>query len=165
MLSKRFHWRKLVAGLLGIVALLATSYLVVANVFLQTRLLRNIVTVSPARFAIDGASTDLTLEYSSAYSILPGRVHVEGLRMRGRERSVEWFFALDRADVSISLVDLLRRSFRATTVRSSGLAGWRFEHGSGSTAPMPPQTSSPRCHQLPASRILRSWMRDRRQLR
>ncbi len=120
--SKRIRWRKLVALALGSAAVLAVSYLVIANLLLQTRLLRNIVSGSSATPGVAGSSTELYLEYQRAYSILPGRVHVQGLTMRGRQRTVEWFFTLDRADVTISLVDLLRRSFHATSVRSSGLA-------------------------------------------
>src|SRR5687768_12883818 len=88
------------------------SYLVVANVLLRTRLLRNMVSRN---------SAVLQLDYESAYSIIPGRVQVEGLSIRGRGRTMEWFLTLDRADASISLVDLFHRSLHATRLRSSGL--------------------------------------------
>ena len=107
---------------IGFIAIVAVSYLVVANVLLSTRLLRNAVSGSSLNFAIRGNSTALLLDYDSAYSIFPGRVHVEGLRIRGRERTLEWLLTLDRADASISLVDLLRRRFHATRVSSSGFA-------------------------------------------
>jgi hypothetical protein len=83
------------------------------NVLLRTRLLR---------YAISGDSTSLRLDYESAYSIIPGRVHLEGLIIRGRGRTVEWLLTLDHVDVAISLFDLLRRRFHATRVRSNGLA-------------------------------------------
>jgi hypothetical protein len=114
------RWRRLVAAALGIVATVAVSYLVIANVLLRTRLLRNAISSSPVSFAIGGNSSDLRLDYASAYSILPGRVHVEGLSIRGRERDVEWFLTLDHADVALSLLDLLKRSFHSRHVRSSG---------------------------------------------
>jgi hypothetical protein len=110
---RRVRWRRLVVVALSIPTLVVVLYLVVANVVLQTRLLRNLVGRDP---------TALRLDYQSAYSIVPGRVHVEGLSVRGRQRSLEWLFTLDRADVSVSLVDLLHKRFHATRVRSTGFA-------------------------------------------
>ncbi len=118
----RARWRRLVRRLLLAVAILAASYLIVANVLLRTRLLRNAVSGSSVSFALSGRSTDLRLDYASAYSVLPGRAHVEGLILRGRDRRVEWLLTLDRADVAISLGDLLHRRLHATRLRSSGLA-------------------------------------------
>lgn len=117
----RSRWRTLVASILAVLAVLAISYLVIANVLLRTRLLRDAIGRSPSSFAIAARSTTLRLDYDSAYSILPGRAHVEGLTIRGRERTVEWALTLDRADVAISLTDLLGRRFHATQLRSSGL--------------------------------------------
>jgi hypothetical protein len=117
---RRVRWRRLAGVALGVVALLAASYLVVANVLLRTRLLRNAISGSSVNFAISGNSTALRLDYRSAYSIIPGRVHVEGLIIRGREHYEEWFLTIDRADVAVSLVDLVHRSFHATRVRASG---------------------------------------------
>ncbi len=108
--------------LLGSLAILALLYLVLANVVLRTRLLRDAVSGPSLNFAILGDSTALRLDYKSAYSIIPGRAHVEGLTIRGRERDVEWLVTLDRADVVVSLVDLLRRRFHATRLRSSGFS-------------------------------------------
>ncbi|HLK35980.1 MAG TPA: hypothetical protein VKU41_04455, partial [Polyangiaceae bacterium] len=119
---KWVRWRRVVAGVLGTVVALAASYLVVANVLLRTRLLRDAIGGSSLNFAFSGSFSEVRLEYKSAYSILPGRVHVEGLTIRGRDRAVEWFLSVDRTDVAISLVDLLHRTLRATRVRSSGLA-------------------------------------------
>ena len=109
---RHFRWRKLVAVALGTLAILTSAYLIAANILLRTRLLRSLISRNAAI---------LQLDYERAYSIIPGRVQVEGLSIRGCGRTVEWFLTLDRADVSISFVDLLYRSFRATRVRSSGL--------------------------------------------
>jgi hypothetical protein len=120
-LPRRVRWQKLALVALGIVAILVVSCVLVANVLLRTRLLRNAISGSSCNFAILGDYTALRLDYESAYSIIPGRVHVDGLTIRGRERTVEWRLTLDHADVAISLVDLLRRRFHATRLRSSGL--------------------------------------------
>ncbi|HVR21618.1 MAG TPA: hypothetical protein VMS65_18010, partial [Polyangiaceae bacterium] len=118
----RVRWRRLLVAALGAVAIVAALYLLVANVVLRSRLLRDAVSGSSLNFAIRGNSTELLLDYESAYSLFPGRVHVEGLRMRGRERTLEWQLTLDNADVALSLRDLLRRRFHATSVRSSGFS-------------------------------------------
>jgi hypothetical protein len=96
--------------------------LLVANVVLRTRLLRDAVSGSSLDFAIRGNSTELLLDYESAYSLFPGRIHVEGLKIRGRERTLEWLLTLDHADVVFSLRDLLRRRVHATSASASGLA-------------------------------------------
>lgn len=118
----RFRWRRLLVLTLGVIAGVQIAYLVAANVLLRTRLLRAAINGSSVPFALSGGSSDVRLDYRSAYSWLPGRVHVEGLVVRGRDETVEWRFGLDRADVAISLPDLLRRTFHATRVRASGFA-------------------------------------------
>jgi hypothetical protein len=105
-----------------IAAIACVSYLLIANVLLRTRLLRNLVSGSSVNFAVMGNSTDLRLDYASAYSFFPGRVHVEGLTLRGREQAVEWFLTLDHVDAVVSLGDLLHHTFHATRLRSSGFA-------------------------------------------
>jgi hypothetical protein len=81
---RRRLWRKLVAIALGVVASLIVGYLLVANVLLRTRLLRDTISGSSTPFGIDGTSSGLLFDYQSAYSLLPGRVHLEGVAIRGR---------------------------------------------------------------------------------
>jgi hypothetical protein len=109
----------LFAVALDVVAILTVSYLVSANVLLRTRLLRDAISGS-SDFSVRGSSADLRLDYGSAYSILPGRIHVEDLTIRGRERTVEWRLSLDHTDVAVSLADLLRHRFHVTRLRASG---------------------------------------------
>lgn len=116
----RVRWQRRILWALRIVAILCASYLIVANVLLRTRLLRNAISGPESSFAIDGTSTDLLLDYESAYSIFPGRVHVDGATVRGRERTLEWLLTLEQADLQVSLTDLLRRSFHVTSVGASG---------------------------------------------
>jgi hypothetical protein len=107
------RWRKVGTRILSIGVLLFVAYLLVANGFLRTRILR------------DGLSKDpevMLVDYDTAYSIVPGRLHVEELTIRARESSVEWIVRLDRADVHLSLFDLLRRRFHATSIRADGLS-------------------------------------------
>jgi hypothetical protein len=49
------------------------------NVFLRTRLFRDLISADPG---------SLRVEYASAYSLWPGRIHVEGLSIRGLDSNV-----------------------------------------------------------------------------
>ncbi len=119
--SHRILWQWSAATTLVGLAIASTAYWVAGNLVLRTRLLRNAVSGAQLGFAFSGSISQLRLDYENAYSLMPGRVHVDGLTLRGRERDMEWFISLDHADVDISLAALLRRTFRATRVRASGL--------------------------------------------
>ena len=97
------------AGIL--VASVAVLYLVGINVFLRTRLFRNAISADPIAFRV---------EYKNAYSIVPGRIHVEGLTIRGRDSSIEWILATDNCDFRVAFLDLIHKRFRASHVRASG---------------------------------------------
>jgi hypothetical protein len=107
MAMKLARWA---AVLLAGVALL---YLAGMNVFLRTRLFRNVISADPNMIVVD---------YSTAYSWWPGRIHAEGLSIRGRDSHVEWILRLDRCDLRVSFVDLARRKFHAEHVRADGVS-------------------------------------------
>jgi hypothetical protein len=102
---------------LELAALAAVSawalYLVAMNVFLRTRLFRSLVSANPDVMLVD---------YTSAYSLVPGRIHVERLSIRGRDPNVEWILTLDRCDFRVWPLDLFHRRFHASHVRGDGLA-------------------------------------------
>jgi hypothetical protein len=87
-------------------------YIVAMNVFLKTRLLRDVLSGEPDEFLVD---------YVTAYSIVPGRMHVEGLSIRGRDSSVEWILHVDTCDFRVAFADLAHRRFHATRVHGDGL--------------------------------------------
>src|SRR5271163_2091484 len=93
---RRVAWLALRAAALAVLGL-AALYLVGINVLLRTHLLRKIVTDGPDK---------LLLEYRTAYSILPGKVHVDGLRLRGRDDNEEWIVGIDRCNFWFSPLDL-----------------------------------------------------------
>ena len=103
------------AARVAAIALVAAlgAYLVGMNVFLRTRLFRD---------AITSSSGSMLVEYRSAYSLFPGRIHVEGLTIRGRDSSVEWVLLLDRCDFRVSFAALARRRFHASHVNGDGLS-------------------------------------------
>jgi hypothetical protein len=99
-----------IAGVVLVAAL--ASYLVGMNVFLRTRLFRDAISSQPGSLLVD---------YRGAYSLWPGRIHVEGLTIRGRDSSVEWILRLDRCDFRVSLLALIHKRFHASHVNGDGL--------------------------------------------
>jgi hypothetical protein len=97
------------SGLCGVTLL----YLIGMNVFLRERFFRDAISFDPG---------SLSVRYVSAYSLLPGRIHVDGLTIRGRDSSVEWILTLDRCDFRVSFVDLIHHRFHAAHVRGDGLS-------------------------------------------
>jgi len=88
-------------------------YLVAMNAFLGTRLFRNAISYEPRSLLVD---------YSRAYSLWPGRIHVEGLVIRGGDCNVEWIFVLDRGEFRPHFADLLHKQFHAGAVSGDGLS-------------------------------------------
>ena len=95
----------------GIVGLLAAAFAAV-HVIVSTQTLRRWINTSP---------DELFLDYASASSWVPGTIHIRGLTMRGSDRNVQWYFRMEDAVISVSLVDLLHKEFHATRVRAKGL--------------------------------------------
>jgi len=119
-MKKRWNawsWRRrilsILAGALLLAAGLLASYLIAANALIWTRLLRALINDVPEKVSV---------EYSSAYSLWPGRVRIRDLRIRDRATAAEWLIALDEGRASISLLDLLRGRFHPTRIRGKGLA-------------------------------------------
>jgi hypothetical protein len=109
-------WRiakKLAKGTALLLVVSALSYLVGMNVFLRTHLFRDAAGADPETLLID---------YASAYSVWPGRIHVEGLSIRGRDSNVEWILLIDRCDFRVSFADLVHAKFHAHRVRGDGLS-------------------------------------------
>ena len=89
----------------------AAGYLAVHTI-VSTHLLRGWVNGKPEK---------LLLAYDGASSWVPGVIRIRGLTMRGSDPNVQWFFRMEKATISISLIDLLRKHFHATRVRAEGL--------------------------------------------
>ena len=111
-----WSWRRrissVVAGAVALAGGLLVVYVIAANLLIGTRLLRALINKGPDEFSI---------EYSSAYSLLPGRVRVEDLRIRDRGLATEWVIALEKGRGSIRLLDLIRGRFHTTRIRGNGL--------------------------------------------
>ncbi len=106
--SSRRRWIFLVFAVLAIAALFCAG----VHVVVSTRLLRKWVNTDPDA---------LLLDYDAASSWIPGEIRIRGLRMRGSDPNVQWFFRIEKATISVSLLDLLHKQFHATRVRAEGL--------------------------------------------
>lgn len=96
---------------------LAALYLLAANTLIKTSLLTRIANSSPS----------VKLEYASAYTLFPGRVHVKGLRLRSEDYNVQFEVTVESAVVDVSLLELIQRRFHALKVRAEGV-GFRARH-------------------------------------
>jgi len=106
-LSKKF-WMVLVSTAIAIAVVSCAAI----HVVVSTHLLRKWVNSDPE---------ELLLDYDTASSWIPGEIRIRGLRMRGSDPNVQWFFRMEKATISIALLDLLHKQFHATRVRAEGL--------------------------------------------
>jgi hypothetical protein len=71
--------------------------------------------------ALSGEPEKLRIEYTSASSWWPGRIHVEGLDLRVRDENVEWEAHVDRADATVALFELLSHRFHTRRIEADGV--------------------------------------------
>ena len=115
--------RAVVVRVSAIVLALTAGYLLAANLLLQTRLLRHLVS----------SGSDVQLEYDSAYSLWPGRAHFTGLMLRVEDHNVQ--FALSASGVvDVSLHELVLRRFRAVRLTTTDTT-FRMRHKLHSVEP------------------------------
>jgi hypothetical protein len=96
----------------GAIAGLLAIYLVGINVLVRTHILRSALSADPEAMLVD---------YTSAYSWIPGRVHVEGLKIRGSDSSIQWVLVIDKCDFNFAPLAFAHRRFHASHVRGDGL--------------------------------------------
>jgi hypothetical protein len=105
------HRRLSITVALAVVFLVAASFAAV-HLIVSTGALRDWVNTDPETLLVD---------YESGSSWVPGIIRLRGLTMRGSDQNVQWWFQMEEANISVSLVDLLRKRFHATSVRARGL--------------------------------------------
>lgn len=89
---------------------LALVYGIGANVALNTGVLRSVIAKRPEK---------LLVEWRSGWTILPGVVHVEGLRVRGQTRKMQWQCRFEEGTFRVSLPALLRKTVRVSRGRGT----------------------------------------------
>lgn len=85
-------------------------YLIAANALVKSELIKQ---------AVSG-SEGFQLEYAKAYTLWPGHAHVEQVSLRFEDYNVQFEVALARAEVDISLSQLLFKKFRVTRLDAQG---------------------------------------------
>ncbi|MEP6470643.1 MAG: hypothetical protein ABJC28_01410 [Acidobacteriota bacterium] len=114
MKTRRIGWGGWVAiAVLVLLLVFALAVLIVPNRLLRSDFLRSSLNKSPESGLLD---------YESASSRSPGTIHVKNLRFRDRDPKAEWSVELAEADLTYSLVDLLRRRFHVTRATGHGLS-------------------------------------------
>ncbi|RYZ08367.1 MAG: hypothetical protein EOO73_07915 [Myxococcales bacterium] len=107
----------MLAGVAAVLFCLQLLYLAAANLVLRSQLIQNAV----------GASEGFALEFSSAYSLWPGHVHVEDVSLRIEDYNIQFEVALAAADVDIAISELPFKKFHATKLRGEGTR-FRMRH-------------------------------------
>jgi hypothetical protein len=116
----RLRARDLVIVLKRVVVVLLAlelSYLVIGNLLVRSELIKRAV----------ASAEGFHLDYGRAYTLWPGRVQVSDLALRVEDYNVQFEVAFDRAQVDISLSDLLSKRFRATRLEAQGTR-FRMRH-------------------------------------
>lgn len=95
-----------------VVLALELVYIVGANLFLNTPL---------ADWAINRKPEKMLVAWRGGWTVVPGIAHLRGVRLRGQQRPVQWLAEFESARVHCDLLSLMTRTFRARSVRGSGL--------------------------------------------
>lgn len=110
--------RRLGLGVAAILALAALLWLAI-QLALDSPLLARVVNRRPQR---------LLVQWSSASMPIPGHVTLQGVRLRGRNRRLDWYVELDRVALRVDLRSLFDRTFSASEVRGRGVRFYLRRH-------------------------------------
>jgi hypothetical protein len=116
----RLRARDLVVVLKRVVVVLLAlelSYLLIGNLLVRSQLIKRAV----------ASAEGFHLSYGRAYTLWPGRVQISDFALRVEDYNVQFEIAFDRAQVDISLSDLLVKRFRATRLEAQGTR-FRMRH-------------------------------------
>src|SRR5659263_734352 len=105
--------RQVVLGLVGALCVFLVFLVGATNLVLRSDWLSGQINSDPAT---------LFVTYTGARSLVPGRLRFDTLILRSRDSNIEWEARLEGASVRVRLSDLLRRRFRAGSVRADALS-------------------------------------------
>ncbi|MEO7111429.1 MAG: hypothetical protein ABI183_13405, partial [Polyangiaceae bacterium] len=108
--SRARRWAKRIA--IGL-AVLYVFLVVGGNVFLKTNLFKSLMAFDPQA---------MTMEYESAYSWFPLRVHVDNLTVRGSDSHVQWLLTVDHADTFVWPWDFARQRIHTSETHANGVS-------------------------------------------
>ncbi len=87
-------------------------YLVAGNLFVATPIGQNLITPHPERF---------TIHWGRAWTVIPGLVHVQDLKIQQHSKDIVWHLTIDRAVTGINLLALPFKTFHAILPRVRGV--------------------------------------------
>jgi hypothetical protein len=105
--------RQVVLGLVGVLCVFLVFVVGATNLVLRSAWLSGQINSDPAT---------LFITYTGARSLVPGHLHFDTLILRSRDSNIEWEARLERVSIRVRLSDLLRRRFRAGSVRADALS-------------------------------------------
>jgi hypothetical protein len=111
MSEERSLARKLLQGVFIALLALFLLHLVAGNLILNTTMLSPVINRKPEKTLV---------EWQSGRTLLPGRVHVRGLRVRGQSKGQQWEFEVAEAEVRMSLLALVGKTVRITQAHGTG---------------------------------------------
>jgi hypothetical protein len=118
-------------------------WVVGANLFLRSDFLERLLNRRPEK---------LLVQWDSASTWFPGRVSVEGFRVRGQSRKTQWYVAMDDARLHVALLELPFKRFHGRWIRAAGVdvrvrtriqPGIQFEEGVGLDPEIPGLSNPP----------------------
>ncbi len=95
---------------LAVLFLAEILYVVVANAFLNLGGVQKVLS----------STEDIRASFSRAWTVVPGEVHVENLRLLFHDHNLEWSLDLREVSFRVSFLPFLSKTFRAHHVRGSG---------------------------------------------
>ncbi len=125
----RHRARKLLIGTLTVAAILEVLYLGAANTALNGGMLEKRLNRRPDRFEI---------HWRSGWSLWPGTISLQDVRLRGSSRRLDWQASLDSVGATFDLLPLKSRRVHLRAVRAAGV-DYRQRHKSlpGDTSRIP----------------------------
>jgi|GEM_PF-2279077 len=112
---------KVAGRVVCVLAGLELAYVIGANAFLR----------SNGVVALVEAANGVKLDYASAYSVVPGHVHVKRLRLRFEDYNVQFQVFVEKGTLDIGLTELVRRRFHVYSLLADGVS-FRMRHKSQS---------------------------------
>lgn len=108
---------KVVWRVAAVLLFLELVYLVAGNLVLRSQIIQRAV----------GGADGFHLDFGSAYTLVPGRVHVRDFSFTVEDYNVQFEVALDRAELDIALGQLPFKKFRVTRLVAEGTS-FRMRH-------------------------------------
>ena len=87
-------------------------YLAAGNLFVATPIGQKLIAPHPERF---------TIQWGRAWTLIPGLVHVQHLKIRQHSKDVVWHLTIDRAITGVNILALPFKTFHAVLPRARGV--------------------------------------------